>query len=238
MGCPTQITLEDNLTFTVTTHAVAGGQADADSAPTYRVYEEETGTAILTGTMAKLDDANTLGFYSEQIAGTAANGFESGKSYSIYITATVSGTTGAISYGFTVIAALPTAAENRAEMDSNSTQLAAIVADTNELQTDDVPGLIAALNDFNPATDRVLLDKTDAMRIASAVNDASASNTAFVTDLTETTNDHYVGRTVIFTSGALLGQASTIAGYDGTTKTLTVTALTEAPADNDTFEIV
>lgn len=32
--------------------------------------------------------------------------------------------------------ALPTAAENRAEMDSNSTQLAAIVGDTNELQTD------------------------------------------------------------------------------------------------------
>lgn len=47
----------------------------------------------------------------------------------------------------TQLAALPTAAENRAEMDSNSTQLAAIVADTNELQSDDVPGLIAALND-------------------------------------------------------------------------------------------
>lgn len=41
----------------------------------------------------------------------------------------------------------PTVAAIRAEMDSNSTQLAAIVADTNELQTDDVPGLIAALND-------------------------------------------------------------------------------------------
>lgn len=37
----------------------------------------------------------------------------------------------------------------RAEMDSNSTQLAAIVADTNELQTDDVPGLIAALNNIS-----------------------------------------------------------------------------------------
>jgi len=34
------------------------------------------------------------------------------------------------------IAALPTAVENRTEMDSNSTQLTAIVADTNELQTD------------------------------------------------------------------------------------------------------
>ena len=49
----------------------------------------------------------------------------------------------------TQLAALPTAAENRAEMDSNSTQLAAIVADTNELQGDDVPGLIAALNDVS-----------------------------------------------------------------------------------------
>jgi len=45
----------------------------------------------------------------------------------------------------------PTVAAIRAEMDSNSTQLAAIVADTNELQTDDVPGLIAALNDLSTA---------------------------------------------------------------------------------------
>ena len=36
----------------------------------------------------------------------------------------------------TLIAALPTAVENRTEIDSNSTQLTAIVADTNELQTD------------------------------------------------------------------------------------------------------
>jgi hypothetical protein len=34
----------------------------------------------------------------------------------------------------------PTAAEIRIEMDDNSTKLAAIVADTNELQTDDIPG--------------------------------------------------------------------------------------------------
>jgi hypothetical protein len=34
-------------------------------------------------------------------------------------------------------------------MDSNSTQLASILADTNELQIDDIPGLIAALNDLS-----------------------------------------------------------------------------------------
>ena len=39
------------------------------------------------------------------------------------------------------------AADVTADIDANSTQLAAIVADTSELQIDDVPGLIAALND-------------------------------------------------------------------------------------------
>lgn len=51
----------------------------------------------------------------------------------------------------TQLDALPTAAENRTEMDTNSTKLTDIVADTNELQTDDVPGLIAALNDLTAA---------------------------------------------------------------------------------------
>lgn len=52
----------------------------------------------------------------------------------------------------------PTAAEVRTEMDSNSTQLTAIIADTNELQSDDVPGLIAALD---VVVDRVETDTQD-----------------------------------------------------------------------------
>jgi hypothetical protein len=51
----------------------------------------------------------------------------------------------------------PTAAAIRAEMDANSTDLNAILLDTNELQTDDVPGLIGALNDFDPTSDKVYL---------------------------------------------------------------------------------
>lgn len=97
---------------------------------------------------------------------------------------------------------------------------------------------IAAASYFDPATDRVLLDKADALRVTGSVNDGSASTTVFVTDLTEATDDHYIGRTVIFTSGALTGQASDITDYNGTTKAITVTALTEAPANGVTFEIV
>lgn len=90
--------IDDLLTFTIVTIRVDTGNAtDADSAPAYRVYEDETSTPILTGTMALLDSANTAGFYSEQITLSAANGFEKGKSYNIYISATVNSIAGATS---------------------------------------------------------------------------------------------------------------------------------------------
>lgn len=103
--------IDDVLTWTVTTHTFAtGALTDADAPPDYRVYEDETGTAILTGSMAKLDDANTTGHYSEQVTLSAANGFEVGKSYSIYITAAVASVTGATVRSFQVEAAPATAA--------------------------------------------------------------------------------------------------------------------------------
>ena len=112
-------TIDALVTFCVNTHDPATGAAtDADSAPAYRVYEDETSTPILTGSMAKLDDANTTGFYSEQITLSAANGFEVGKSYSIYISAVVGGVTGTMHHQLQVITApavaadVPTATQN------------------------------------------------------------------------------------------------------------------------------
>jgi hypothetical protein len=43
-------------------------------------------------------------------------------------------------------------------------------------------------------------------------------------------DDFYSGRVIVFTSGALAGQATSISDYDGATGTLTVVALTGAPA--------
>lgn len=108
MGCPSFVIIGNNLKFSVTTHDPDTGiLTDADGAPSYRVYEDETATAILTGTMATLDAGNTTGFYTELIACTAANGFENGKTYTIYIEATVDGDTGGISYEFTAYDYLP-----------------------------------------------------------------------------------------------------------------------------------
>jgi hypothetical protein len=87
--------IDDLCTFYANSHTPSTGAAvDADAVPGYRVYEDETATPILTGSMALLDDTNTTGFYSEQITLSAANGFEAGKSYCIRITLVVGGVTG------------------------------------------------------------------------------------------------------------------------------------------------
>lgn len=88
--------VDDTYTFyAVTTRFDTGNATDADSAPSYRIYEEETGTPLLTGTMALLDSSNTAGLYSEQVTLSAANGFEVGKCYCVYIAGTVNSVAGA-----------------------------------------------------------------------------------------------------------------------------------------------
>lgn len=52
------------------------------------------------------------------------------------------------------------------------------------------------------------------------------------------TDDFYNGRVIIFITGALAGQATDITDYTGSSKTLTVTALTGAPSSGDTAVIV
>ena len=68
----------------------------------------------------------------------------------------------------------------------------------------------------------------------------AATTTEFeADDITEATADHYVGRIITFTSGALLGQATDITDYALASGRghFTTTALTEAPSNNDTFVI-
>jgi len=161
MGCQAEVYIGDNLTFSICTHDPdTGALTDADAAPSYRVYEDETGTAILTGTMAKLDDANTTGFYTEQIACTAANGFEHSKTYTIYVEATVDSDTGGICYGFRALT--PGLEEwtytSRTLTQSAASVAAAVEGDIINIQRGDT--LSAALTDIGALTGYVSLDFT------------------------------------------------------------------------------
>lgn len=62
------------------------------------------------------------------------------------------------------------------------------------------------------------------------------TTTAFKSaDLTDATDDHFIGRPVTFTSGNLRNQQTVITDYVGSTGVFTVEALTEAPASGDAF---
>lgn len=64
------------------------------------------------------------------------------------------------------------------------------------------------------------------------------TTTEMTTDLTETTDNHYKGRTIIWTTGTLKQQQAVITGYVGSNKKLQYEATTEAPLNNDEFIIV
>lgn len=76
----------------------------------------------------------------------------------------------------------------------------------------------------------------------SEVQGAAVSGTLSVTqmssNLTNTLNNAYLGRSIVWTSGLLTGVAAGITAYDGTTKILSFTAVPVAPTAADTFIIV
>ncbi len=73
----------------------------------------------------------------------------------------------------------------------------------------------------------------------SSVNDTSASDSTFITSLTNTNDDFYKNAVLTFTSGNLNGQSRRISSYNGTTKQITVNpSFISAPSNGDTFTIV
>lgn len=71
------------------------------------------------------------------------------------------------------------------------------------------------------------------------VADGGNSATAFVTDLSESTDDYWKDALLLFTSGTMAGQLKKVSAYTGSTKTVTCsTAFTAAPSDGDRFVLL
>ena len=63
------------------------------------------------------------------------------------------------------------------------------------------------------------------------------STTQMTTDLTESTNDHWIGKILTWTSGVLLGQSTDLTDSVGANGLLTYTQVTDAPSAADKFKI-
>lgn len=102
---------------------------------------------------------------------------------------------------------------------------------------------VGKINNVSGAAESLALSAAQitSASVDTVVNTHVPTTTVFQSDtITEATTDHYKSRIVVFTSGALSGQAASIESYSqvGGIGQFTVSEMTEAPSDNDTFIII
>jgi len=154
----------DLLTFYAATSLATGARNDADSAPTYIIYEEENATEIVTSTsMALLDASTTDGLYSEQVTLAEATGYEFQKDYLVYITATVSSIVSHAMYSFRIGPEGALASANAQAGAAGSITLASAASTTDDMYT----GLVVAIiGGSGVGQSRVITDYVGSTRVA------------------------------------------------------------------------
>lgn len=135
----------------------------------------------------------------------------------------------------------------KAELDTVESNIRGADGDTLKTLSDQMDDV----STFDPATDTVdvgklggdaalltRLKESVSTIIKGTAQSGTLTTSEMTTDLTEATNDHFNDRIIIWITGTLTGQAAQITDYDGTSKKLTFTPVTEAPLANDEFIIV
>ncbi len=112
-----EIALDEVVHFDVVTHNVStGAVSDADSTPTFSVFEEDTDTPIVSASNFTKRTALT-GNYRGSFTASAANGFEVGKWYNIVASATVNSVAAkAIAHTFRIIPAESSAGVQKVDL--------------------------------------------------------------------------------------------------------------------------
>ena len=95
---------------------------------------------------------------------------------------------------------------------------------------------IGAINGVTAAA--VNLALTMGTIVVGAATGTPTTTTMADSTLTETTDNHYNGKILLWTSGALKDQARIITGYNGTSKQFTFDATTEACVATDAFVVI
>jgi len=212
------ITLEDTFRHQFTTRQFSDGVATTlAGTPVLSVLEENNATPITAGVSVSVDRASVVGLNEATIIATAANGYETGKTYSIYIsTGTIGGTSaiGEVVGGFTI------------EKSSSFIRLGAPAGASVSADIADVPTVaefnartLVAASYFDPAADTVV----------------NVTTVATLTGHTAQTADHTAGIADIPTVSEFNARTLVAASYfDPVTDTVAlVTTTTNLTTNND-----
>jgi hypothetical protein len=129
------------------------------------------------------------------------------------------------------------------DIDANSTKLASIETDTQDIQNR-LPAALTAGGHMASSIEAIVNDATaaanlqdSALGIVRGQCSGVPTTTSIPSNLTETTVDHYVNRVVVFLTGDAAGSAGRVEGY-ASNGTLTISAVVTAPISGDDFVIV
>ncbi len=235
------ITLEDTFIHGFTTRAFATGIPTVlAGTPALSVLEGGNATPITSGVSISVDRASVVGLNEATIVATAANGYEAGKSYSIYIS---TGTVGGVSVvgekvgEFTV--GLSAAAIDLANATDGLGALKALLPTS--LSSGRMIADVEAINGSTAAAIRLALSAGQMIPGTVDTTAFSATTTEFeADDITTAAADHFNGRIVLFTTGALIAQVASIEDYalTGGRGHFTISAVTSIPANDVTFIIL
>lgn len=225
-------TVGDTFYIAFTTRAFATGIPTVlAGTPVISAYEDASLTQITAGLTLGVDHDSVVGLNMITIVATGGNGYETGKDYQLVIT---TGTVGGVSVVGEVIgqfslglsAAAVDLANGTDGLGALKTDTAAILVDTNELQTDWTNG-----GRLDLIVDDILLDT--GTTLDTKINDIQGATFSSVTDSLEAIRDR---GDAAWTTGAggndrLLMNDTTIA----TLATQTSFTLTAGSADNDAY---
>lgn len=221
------IPLDEVIHFDGISSSSTGAAADADSTPTFAVYEESTDTDIgVGGNMTKR--TSLTGNYRGSFTASAANGFEVGKWYNVIGSATIGGiATKGVLKSFRIVLAEAVAGAPKIDVTYllGTAWLTPGTAGTPDVNTKLAGGtawgsgaitaaVIAdgAIDAATFAADTVLAPiRTGTLQAGGTTSvtlDASAS----------ATDDFYNDRPIYFTGGAGAGQIAWVSDYTGSTK--------------------
>jgi hypothetical protein len=247
----------------ITSRFDTGAVTDADSTPTFEVFEEATDTDIGIGGNATKRTSKT-GNYRVTFTCSAANGFEVGKWYSVVASATVNGVGGKAVIGtFRLVAAEGTAGKPKVDVDliegsdatdqirdsvvSDATRLAGgdvatIKAKTDNLPSDpadasDIAAAFVALNDVSVADIVTALVAT--LHSGVAQGDGGAGNKLQLAAAAVGSDDEFNGYLVAIVAGAGKGQQRQVLDTVNATDTIEVVGGDwETPVDNTSVYIL
>ena len=269
MSRPATLKVGNTSYWTIMTYTSAGVLVDADSTPTVVVYKNGSVTAdVVTVTKRSATTGIYDAYYNpaseaegdcftiQETATISSQAYV--QSWNFEILAAERGTDNASTFDAAsdVVANVTTtgsvtnavvtdaASRTASQADVSALATSASIAALNNLSAVQVENAVwdASLSSHNSAgsTGKALKQlKEGIISQDGSVNDAAATATSFVTNLTEAVDGFFHDKVIVFISGSLSGQARHIETYNGTTKSITVSqAFTSAPSDADEFLIL